>query len=250
VVQLKLREAMSIAESDVRSDMITRLYEVGKAAYSDLLDSAGATDVLGSRGNFNYHLNYLLDNSLVAKEGTVYKLTDKGRAMARFIGEVKASWKEIEPKLRGGYISMLAYAEDFKSECGIRMKETACQGRFGGKVEVVGDERDIFCLMDEKNCEDEFFSGYGEIPITELKLYIKEAEWKHEKHNLYVLGHSDLTYYLSPHYLGSTLHYLQQGFGEAHLFGDKKKPMPIILRARKWGESYEGPAFAIAPIVL
>ena len=58
---------MSIVESDVRSDTIMRLYEAGKAAYSDLLDSAGVTDVLGSRGNFNYHLNYLLDNSLVAK---------------------------------------------------------------------------------------------------------------------------------------------------------------------------------------
>jgi hypothetical protein len=34
------------------------------------------------------------------------------------------------------------------------------------------------------------------------------------------------------------------------LFGDKKKPMPFISRARKWEERYEGPAFVIAPIVL
>jgi len=241
---------MSIAESDVRSDMIMRLYKAGKAAYSDLLDSAGATDVLDSRGNFNYHLNYLLDNSIIIKEGMVYKLTDRGRAIAQFINEVKASWKESEPKLRGSYVSILTYAEDFESECGIRMKEAACQGRFGGKIEVVGDERDIVCLMDEKSCEDEFFSSYEEIPITDLKLLVREAEWKHEKHNLYVLGHPDLTYYLSPDLFGSALRYLQHSFGEAHLYGDKKKPMPFISRARKSGERYEGPAFVIAPIVL
>ena len=89
-----------------------------------------------------------------------------------------------------------------------------------------------------------------EIQIADLKLHVKEAEWKHEGHNLYVMGHADLTYYISPHYLGSSLHYLQQGFGEAHLFGNMEKPMPFILRARKWGERYEWPAFAIAPIVL
>lgn len=106
---------MSIVESDVRSDTIMRLYEAGKAAYSDLLDSAGVTDVLGSRGNFNYHLNYLLDNSLVVKEGMVYKLTDKGRAMARFIGEVKASWKEIDPKLQ--HLSLIICPLSYDSYC-------------------------------------------------------------------------------------------------------------------------------------
>jgi len=39
-------------------------------------------------------------------------------------------------------------------------------------------------------------------------------------------------------------------FGEAHLFADKKKPMPFMLRAKRLGERYEGPAFLIAPVVL
>jgi len=34
------------------------------------------------------------------------------------------------------------------------------------------------------------------------------------------------------------------------LFADKRKPMPFVVRARKREERYEGPAFAIAPIVL
>ena len=65
----------------VRSKIITRLYEAGKAAYSDLLDSAGLTEVLDSRGDFNYHLNFLLQNSIATKDGVVYHLRDRGRAI-------------------------------------------------------------------------------------------------------------------------------------------------------------------------
>jgi len=104
---LRKRDVLSIVEIPVRSSIILRLDEASKAAYSDLLDSAGVIEVLDSRGNFNYHLNFLLENSIVVKEGMVYRLTDKGRAVAKFVKEVNQIWKKVEPKLRGGDMDLV-----------------------------------------------------------------------------------------------------------------------------------------------
>mgnify|MGYP001084240493 CR=1 FL=1 len=120
---MRKRDVLSIVENPVRSDIIMRLDEAGKAAYSDLLDSAGIIEVLDSRGNFNYHLNFLLENSIVVKEGIVYRLTDRGRAIAQFVKEVNHVWNQIEHKLRGGYMDIVGYAEEFERETGIKAAE-------------------------------------------------------------------------------------------------------------------------------
>ena len=248
---MRKRDVLLIVENPVRSNIILRLDEAGKAAYSDLLDSAGLVEVLDSRGNFNYHLNFLLESSIVIKEGMVYRLTDRGRAIARFIREVNRLWEKVEPKLRGSYKDIVSYAQEFEKEVGIRMNRKISEIKLKGKIEIVMDERSVIGILDEERCEDEFFRGYEEIRISDMNFDIVTREDKDgkESHH-YVLGHPDLSYHLSPHYFGSVLLYLQRNFGEAHLYAEKKKPMPFMLRAKKIGERYEGPAFMIAPIIL
>lgn len=246
---MRKREVLLIVENPVRSEIILRLDEAGKAAYSDLLDSAGLVEVLDSRGNFNYHLNFLLENSIVIKEGMVYRLTDRGRAIAGFIREVNGLWGRVEPKLRGSYKDIVSYAREFEKEVGIRMSRKVSEIKLKGKIEIVMDERSVIGILDEKRCEDEFFRGHEEIQLSDMKLEVirKDKDGKEPRH--YVLGHPDLSYHISPHYFGSVLIYLQRTFGEAHLYAEKKKPMPFMLRAKKLEERYEGPAFMIAPII-
>ncbi len=248
---MRKRDVLSIVEIPVRCNIIMRLDDAEKAAYSDLLDSTGDKEVLDSRGNFNYHLNFLLENSIIVKEGAVYRLTDKGRAIAQFAKEVNRVWNQTEPKLRGGYMSIIGYAEEFEKETGIRMHKAVEKRKLKNRVEMVMDEKQVLGILDEAQCEDEFFSSYEEIQMADMKLCVEVREDKNsKKQNCYPLGHPDLTYHLSPYYLGATLIYLQKNFGEAHLFADKKKPMPFILRAKKLEERYEGPGFVIAPVIL
>jgi len=247
---LRKRDVLSIVEIPIRSNIVLRLDEAGKAAYSDLLDSAGPIEALDSRGNFNYHLNFLLDNSIVAKDGVVYRLTDKGQAVAQFIKEVNRVWNQVEPKLGGGFVSIVSYAEEFERETGIKMHKTLEKRKLKGRIETIMDEKNVVCLLNEGQCEDEFFGDYEEIEISDTKLCVDEVEEKDGKHNLYVICHPELPYRLSPHYLGAVLRYLQKNFGEAHIYADKKKPMPFMLRAKRLQERYEGPAFMIAPVIL
>lgn len=247
---MKMKDALSIVENTVRCNIIMRLDEAGKAAYSDLLDAAGIVGILDSRGNFNYHLNFLLQNSIVIKNGLTYRLTDKGQAIAQFVKEVNLNWKQIEPKLRGDYVSILNCAEEFEKETGIKMQKTTAKRKLKERIEIITDEKSVICLLDEEKCKDEFFKNYEEIQTEDLRLQVKEATCKNEKHNLYIFGLPDLTYHLSPYYLGSVLQYLQTNFDEAHLFADKNQPMPFLLRAKKLQERYEGPAFMIAPVIL
>jgi len=107
----------------------------------------------------------------------------------------------------------------------------------------------VVCPLDEDRYEDEFFKDYEEIQIDGLKLFVDESTWNNERHSNCVLGHPDLTYRLSPYYSGSVLRYLQRTFNEAHIFADKKKPMPFMVRAKGLKERYEGPAFMIAPVI-
>jgi hypothetical protein len=58
-----------------------------------------------------------------------------------------------------------------------------CEAKWG--LKVVGEEGGVVCLSDEGDCEGEFFSGYEEIPIKELRLFVKGSEWKGERYNLY-----------------------------------------------------------------
>lgn len=248
MASLRKRDVLSIVENPVRSNIIIRLTKAGKAAYSDLLDSAGPIEALDSRGNFNYHLNFLLENRIIQKEGMVYRLTDKGQAIAQFLREVDQAWKEIEIKMRGDHMSIVGYAEEFEKETGIKMQKAIGERKLKGRVGMIHDETNVIGILDEDECEDEFFGGYIEIPIDELKFYVDESEWKGEKHNLYVLGHTSFAYRVSPRLFGSVLQYMQRNYDEAHLLADVVKPMPFMIRAKTLHERYDGPAFMIAPI--
>jgi DNA-binding transcriptional ArsR family regulator len=113
VASLRKEDVFSIAVDPTRNRIIKRLEEAGKAAYSDLLDSVDTVRHLTSTGNFNYHLEFLLKNSVITKDGPVYKLTDKGLEIARFIKDVDQSWSKLEPKLRGENMSIFSCAERF-----------------------------------------------------------------------------------------------------------------------------------------
>jgi DNA-binding transcriptional ArsR family regulator len=96
VTSLNKSDVLSIVVDPTRNKIIRRLDEAGKAAYSDLLDSADYVRYLTSTGNFNYHLSFLLKNSVIVKEGVVYKLTSRGREIARFVKDVDQMWSELE----------------------------------------------------------------------------------------------------------------------------------------------------------
>lgn len=82
-----------------RNSVIRRLSEAGKAVYSDLLDSAECVRHLTGTGTFNHHLNFLLENSVIVKDGIVYKLTKKGLEIARFVKDVDQIWNKLESTL-------------------------------------------------------------------------------------------------------------------------------------------------------
>jgi len=71
---------------------------------------------LTSTGNFNYHLNFLLENSVITKDGIVYKLTKKGLEIARVLKDVDQNWNKLESTLRGERMSTFSCAEQFEEE--------------------------------------------------------------------------------------------------------------------------------------
>lgn len=77
VTSLRKDDVFSIAVDPTRNKIIMRLEEAGKAAYSDLLDYVDNVRHLTRTGNFNYHLDFLLKNSVITKEDVVYRLADK-----------------------------------------------------------------------------------------------------------------------------------------------------------------------------
>lgn len=205
---MRKRDVLAIVENPTRSRIIMRLEEAGKAAYSDLLDSAGPIEALDSRGNFNYHLNFLLENSIAVKEGVVYRLTDKGRAIVQFVKEVDQAWKQVEPKLGGDYMSVLGYAEDFENETGIKMQKRLGRKPFGVS-ECVMDEAQVLGIVYNKDCKGGHFEDFEVINSEDLKLVTQQYKWQGSLKKRRVLGHPALSYYLSPYYFGAILRYME-----------------------------------------
>ena len=65
---MRKSDVFSTVADSTRNKIIRRLDEAGKAAYSDLLDSAEHVRHLTSTGNFNYHLNFLMENSVIIRK--------------------------------------------------------------------------------------------------------------------------------------------------------------------------------------
>lgn len=69
---------------------------------------------LTSTGTFNYHLDFLLQNSVIVKGGIVCKLVEKGLEIARFVKDVDQIWNKLELTLRGERMSIFSFAEQFE----------------------------------------------------------------------------------------------------------------------------------------
>jgi len=249
---LRKRDVLSIVEIPIRSNIIMRLDEAGKAAYSDLLDSTGVIEVLDSRGNFNYHLNFLLENSIVVKEGMIYRLTDKGRAIAQFVKEVNQTWNQIEPKLGGGYVSIVGYAEEFEKETGIKMQKKAAEKKLFGIAEIIMDESLVLGIIPQKDCKGKYFDEFEEIKVEDLELCTKEWEWEGKAVRRQIFCHPKLSYGISPFYLGAVMRYVEHFFNRTVQLSvmKQKEPSPILVKAQTLGDIYDGPAFFIAPTLF
>jgi len=244
---LRKRDVFSIIVDPTKNSIIRRLSEAGKAAYSDLLDSAEYMRHLTSTGTFNYHLNFLLENSVIVKDGVVYRLTKKGREIARFVKDVDQIWNKLESTLRGERMSIFSFAEQFEEETGTKMQKVT--SKLHG-IDFIADERRVIGLIAQEDCKTEFFEQYNPIRIEGFKLCLKECEKKGKMVKQLVFSHPDLGYHLSIQMLGIVYQFLENNFGEAHAFAVKKKPHPFLFRAAEMGKDYDGCAFIVAPVVF
>ena len=244
---MRKRDAFSIIVDPTRNSIIRRLSEAEKAAYSDLLDSAEYVKHLTSTGTLNYHLNFLLENSLIIKDGIVYRLTKKGLEIARFVKDVDQIWNKLESTLRGESMSIFSFAEQFEEETGTKMQKAS--SKFHG-IDFVTDETRVIGLIAQEDCSKEFFAQYDSLSIEDFKLCLKECKKKGKSAKELVVSHPDLEYHLSTQLLGVVHQFLENNFGEVHVFAVKKKPHPFLFRAAGMGKHYDGCAFIVAPAVF
>jgi len=247
VTSLRKGDVFSIVADPTRNRIVRRLEEAGKAAYSDLLDTVEHVRHLTSTGNFNYHLNFLLENSVISKDGVVYKLTENGREIAEFLKDVDQLWNKVEPTLRGERMSIFSWVEQFEEETGIKMQKDTL--KFQG-IDLITDERKVIGLFAQEDCRKEFFKEYEPIKVEDCKLCIKKNEKGSKKCSELVVSHPHLEYYVSPQMLGIVHQFLENHFNQVHVFAAKKKPYPFLFRAAEMGKDYNGCAFIVAPVVF
>jgi hypothetical protein len=240
VTSLNKHDVFSIIVDPIRNSIVGRLSETGKAAYSDLLDSAEHVKHLTSTGTFNYHLNFLIANSLVIKDGTVYKLTRKGQDIAKFLKDAEEIWNELEPTLQGERTGIFSLAKQFEEATGMRMQKGS--SKFHG-IDLITDERKVMGLISQEDCDNKFFAQYVQIAIQDFKPCQKECSENGRKVRELVMGHPDLEYHLSIQMFGVVCQFLNDHFGEAHAFAIRKKPNPFLFRAAEMGKDYDGCAF-------
>lgn len=246
------RDMFSILVDQTKNKILRRLDQAEKAAYSDLLDSVEGIRHLTSTGTFNYHLNFLLENSVIVKDGIVYKLTKRGREIVNFVKDVDQMWHKLEPKIRGERMSIFSCAEQFEEETGIKMEKKA--SKFHG-IDLIMDVRKVIGLIAEEDCEKDFFRNYKPIQVEGFELCLRECrkemrEGEQKGKKELAFSHPDLKYHLSPEMLGALHRYLESKFGETHIYALKEKPCPFLFRAREIGTHYDGCAIIVAPIVF
>ena len=238
-------DVFSIAVDPTRNRIVKRLEEAGKAAYSDLLDSVDNVRHLTSTGDFNYHLDFLLKNLVIKKEGAVYRLTDSGHDIALFIKDVDQSWSKLEPKLRGKNMSIFSCAEQFEKKTGTKMLKAS--ESFHG-MDLISDERRVIGIIAQEDCNKDFFSQYQPLGIEDFALRTKKS--CKDEGNMLTLAHPELKYYVSPTMLSQVYQFMEENFGEAHVFAVREKPYPLLFRATAIGKNYKGCAFMVAPCIF
>lgn len=240
-------DVFSIIADSTRNKIVRRLDETGKAAYSDLLDSAEHIRHLTSTGNFNYHLNFLQENNVIVKDGIVYRLTERGKEIAELLKGVDQMWNKLEPILRGEKMSLFSWAERFQQDTGTKMQKNSSKFY---EIEMLSDEKKVIGIIAQENCRTEFFKGYKPLKIEDCKMCLKRSEKETEKCVELVVSHPDLKYYISPELIGAVYNFLSTHFGEARIFAVKERPYPFLFRALEIEKDYEGCAFLVAPCVF
>lgn len=172
---MRKRDAFSIIVDPTRNSIIRRLSKAEKAAYSDLLDSAEYVKHLTSTGTFTYHLNFLLENSVIVKDGIVYRLTKKGLEIARFVKDVDQIWNKLESTFRGESMSVFSFAEQFEEETGTKMQKAS--SKFHG-IDFIADEKRVIGLIAQEDRSREFFAQYDSLSIEDFELCLGNARKK------------------------------------------------------------------------
>ncbi len=244
MIFVKKKDVFSLLTNQTRNAIITRLLEAKQAAYSDLMDTTNKIYPIQSTGNLNYHLNFLLDNEIIVKDGSVYKLSDKGREITRFITEIDLKWKDIVKILRGDTLSVFNLAEQFEEETGHNMSNVV--NEFMGS-KIIMDEKQVFGLMNEFD-EEFLIEDYIELEIDGLKIkrLIHEQESGIAK-TYYVLEHPKINYFLSPKYFGLLQDFSERNFGSIKLFAKQTEIAPFIIKAENKSNSMY---FILAPSAI
>jgi len=238
---LKKNNIFSLLTNPTRRIIIYRLLEAEKAGYSDLLDSVDHIHSLQSTGNFNYHLNFLIQNEIICKNGSVYRLTDKGKEIARFVIEVDQKWISLEKYIRGENLSVFNLAELFEEETGIKMEKEITNFL---NSEMVMDEKKIIGVL--VAIDEQKFNSQYELLATE-KMSMTNLALNQESGNsktYAVLSHPDIDYYISPKYFGLIQDFLERNFGQPHIYAITDKPSPFIMKVENKKEKC---FFVIAP---
>jgi hypothetical protein len=245
VIDLRKKDIFSIIMNQTRSTIITRLDEVDKTAYSDLLDSTEHICPLNSTGNFNYHLNFLLKNTVITKDGIVYKLTEKGKEISKFLKDINEKWEKLEKILRGEKLSILNIAEQFEEETGINMEKEVSD--FQG-IEIIMDKSKFLGIM-TLDQEYEILDKYEQLDITDFQ-FVHLASKKKQRKKISVLSHPEIDYYMSPKIYGIVQEYLETNYRDVLIYVNKNTPAPFIISSTKFSQWDNNCSFVVAPSVF
>ena len=236
---MKKKEIFTLVTNPSRNTIIRRLFEAEKAAYSDLLDSAGLIPTLDSTGNFNYHLNFLVENEIIVKSGSIYKLTDKGKEIALFIKDVDQKWLKLERTINGDFMSLISIAEQFEEQTGLKM------------LKEISDFKGIDMIMDETRSVGIMITNelpaplgnHSEMNVEDLQVIMKKKGNKKST----VLGHPEFEHYLSQKYFSIIQDFILVDFEEIFLYADKNETTPFLISSIELNKTNEGLVFVVAP---
>ena len=141
-------------------------------------------------------------------------------------------------------MSIFSCAEQFEKETGTKMLKTI--ESFHG-MDLISDEKRVIGIIAQEDCTKEFFASYQPLAIAGFKLCMRNCK---DEGNELTLAHPDLKYHVSPVLLSQIYQFLAENFGEAHIFGVREKPYPLLFRGAALGKDYNGCAFVVAPCVF
>jgi hypothetical protein len=113
---------------------------------------------------------------------------------------------------------------------------------------MISDEKRVIGIIAQEDCCKKFFAPYQRLGVEDFKLCVKKG--CKDEGNMLLLAHPDLKYYISAAMFSQVYQFLEEEFGQAHIFATKEKPYPLLFRATTMGKDYNGCAFMVAPCVF